>query len=480
MEIMVLNPSSRVTKNIVRDVLYGCWCKGKRIGGGTVIPFALLELATVLKQDGNAVVFWDAQAEQCPLEDIAKVIPDFDMVVISTSTMSFREDTSTLLELKKVHPELKTVIFGSHPTFMPTYCLAHPGVDIIVRHEPEFIVRDLVREIRNKGNWQTIKGIGFRDNGGKVLNPAYPFIDLNQLPFTDVTLLSQKVDYFNPIVRRMPYITTTTSRGCPGRCTFCPAPYFDGMKVRFQTADYVIKEIQYFLRHGFKEVYLRDDTFFVHRKRDAQICQEIIRRKFDVTWLANARISLINKETMALAKEAGCHTIKFGIESGVQEILDRMKKGHTLAQARQVFRWAREVGINTHGHVMLGNPGDTPETVQQTIDFVIELDPTTATFGICTPYPGTPLFDEVAQAFPEIADGTESDLSRLHTQGLFNEHYTQLTREELEKSVKKAYWKFYVRPSYFLKSLNSLKSLDDIKRVSIAATNVLDFAIRGE
>jgi len=481
MKILALNPASRLTKNVVRDVLYGCWCSGKRIGGGTVPPFELLEVATILKNDGHDIMFLDAQAEQKPLSDVVRVVPRFDAVAISTSTMSFLEDAETLRELKQVHPQLATIVFGSHPTFMPEYSLAQDSVDIIVRHEPEFIIRDLFRAMRDGGEaWKRVGGIGFREGSKIVLNPQYPFIDLDELPFPDVTMLPEGIDYYNPLVRRVPYMTTTTSKGCPGRCTFCTAPYFDGMKVRFQSTDYVVREIEYFLEYGHREVYFRDDTFFVWKKRDREICQEIIRRKLDVTWIANARIGMIDKETMMLAREAGCHTIKFGVESGVQEILDNVRKGYRVEQAYETFRWAKEAGLNTHAHVMLGMPGDTIETVEQTIQAVKELDPTTVTFGICTPYPGTPLFDEVARKFPEIKDGTASDLSKLHVQGLFNEHYTSMSREELEAGMQRAYRAFYLRLGYVLKMLRQIRGIDDIMRMGIAATNVLDFALRGD
>jgi len=483
MKVLILNPTSKYAKNVVRDVLYGCWCKGKRIGGGKVPPFHLLEIATILQKDGHEIKLIDAQAEQIPFSEISGEIRQFDAVVVQTSTMTFREDADYLLDLKKIKQNLLTVIFGSHPTFMPHYCLVHPGIDVIIRYEPEFAVRDLFRQIDNnkQGEWKSIKGIGYRQNGKNIINEPYPFIDLNTLPFPDVSLLPQKIHYFNPLVRRMPYITTTTSKGCPGRCTFCTAPYFDGKEIRYQDAGYVVGEIEYFINQGYREIYFRDDTFFVNKKRDEQICNEIIKKKLDVTWIANARINLIDKETMKLAKKAGCHTIKFGIESGVQEILNNIKKGYLLDQAYQVFRWAHEVGINTHAHVMIGNPGETKSTIEKTIMFVRRLNPTTATFGICTPYPGTALFEEIKEKYPEIEDGTASDLSKLHTEGLYNELFTNLTNEQLRKAVRRAYRKFYLRPSYWLKMLlTQLRNIDDLKRISIAATNVIDFIVRGD
>ena len=328
MKIFILNPSATVAKNVVRDVLYGCWCSGKRIGGGTVPPFALLQVATVLQQDGHDIDFMDAQAEQISMNLLTPKAPEYQMLIISTSTMTFEEDAQILSAFKRENPRLITVVFGSHPTFLPQATLSREGVDIAVRHEPEYIIRDLARLIRDGKEWRYASGIAFREGSRVVLNPSYPFIeDLNELPFPDVSLLPKHIDYFNPIVRRMPYITTSTSRGCPGRCTFCTAPAFDGNRLRFQSADYVIREIEYFVAQGFREVYFRDDTFFVHKKRDRAICETLIEKKLNVSWLGNARIGMIDFETMKLAKKAGCHTINFGIESGDQTVLDRVQKG---------------------------------------------------------------------------------------------------------------------------------------------------------
>ncbi len=481
MNILVLNPSSSLTKNVVRDVLYGCWCSGKRIGGATVPPFALLQIATVLKSDGNAVEFIDAQAEQIPVDSLLSRAHEYDLVVISTSTMTFEEDAAMLQRMKAAHPALLTVVFGSHPTFLPNATLSRPGVDIAVQHEPEYIVRDLARQVRQQQEWKSIQGIAFLEQGHVISNPPYPFIEnLDELPFPDVSLLPKGIDYFNPIVRRMPYITTSTSRGCPGRCTFCTAPAFDGKRVRFQSADYVIREIEYFVEHGFHEIYFRDDTFFVNKKRDRQICQAILEKDLHISWLGNARVGMIDFDTMKLAKEAGCHTIKFGIESGVQEILDRSRKGYTLEQAYKTFAWANELGMATHAHCMLGMPGDTEESIKTTIQFVKDLHVTTATFGICTPYPGAPLYDEVLAVHPEIGDGSSSDMSKLHVEGLFNELYADITKEKLEGYITKAYRSFYLRPSLFLTILQQIRTVDDIKRVSLAGARVIDFAVFGK
>lgn len=230
MRVLVLNPSSKVTKNVVRDVLYGCWCKGKRIGGGTVPPFALLSVATVLKKLDVKVDFIDAAAIQMPYSEQKKQAKKSDIIIISTSTMSFNEDVSILVDFKNENPNLKTIIFGSHPTFLPEHALSMTSVDYIILGEPEHSIMQLVESINNNDNYSEIPGIGFRTESGIKINKNSSIENLDSLPFLDVDMLPKDIHYFNPIVKRMPYITTTTSRGCPGKCTFCTAPFF----LRFQ------------------------------------------------------------------------------------------------------------------------------------------------------------------------------------------------------------------------------------------------------
>ena len=169
--------------------------------------------------------------------------------------------------------------------------------------------------------------------------------------------------------------------------------------------------------------------------------------------------------------------IKFGVESGVQGILNNMQKGISSEMTRKTFKWAHKVGIDMHAHLMLGSPGETRETIKQTINFVKEIDPTTATFGICTPYPGTELFRQVAKKYPGIGDGSLCDLSKIHTNAFFNETFTHLSKDELEKSVRTAYQSFYLRPSYFLKWLRRINSLDELRRVILAGMNIFSFSM---
>ena len=482
MNVLVLNPPSKVAHNVVRDLLYGCWCKGKRIGGIKFPLLSLLYVATVLKNSGHLVKLLDAGGERKTIKEIKEKAGDYQIVIISTSTMTFNEDAQVLEELKQENENLITVIFGSHPTFMPHYSLAKEAVDIIVQREPEYVIRDLVNALREGNNsWKNIKGIGFKENGRNVINEPCPYIEnFDEVPFPDRTMLSQTIDYFNPVVKKMPYTTATTSRGCPGKCNFCTVPSFYGNNIRYRSWQSVIEELELIQSQGYREVFFRDETFTFNEQRNVKICQEIIKRRIDISWICNARIGTVNKKVMQLMKQAGCHMIKFGVESGAQEILDNLKKGIKIDMTQQTFRWAHQTKMETHAHFMLGCPGETDNTVRETINFAKSLKPTTVTFGICTPYPGTELFRKVSQKYPEIKDGSACDLRMLHTKGFFTESFNSLTKSELEQSVRRAYREYYLRLGYLISSLLRVRSIDEFKRLVLAGINIFSFSLKGE
>ncbi len=482
MKVIVLNPQSKFSKNVIRDVIYGCWCKGKRIGGGTVPPLGLLMVSSILKNKGHSVRFLDASAEGKNIDQIAKIINDYQAVIILTSTMTVNEDAEVLLKLKEARPSLTTIVFGSHPTFRPKDTLAKIGIDIIIMGEPEFIAVDLLAALeRGDGSWRKVKGIGYKQDAEYKLNEGYPLMEnLDELPFADRGMLPKGVDYFNPVVKKRPYTVMITSRGCLGQCTYCTVPSFYGARLRYRSAQNVIEELKNIQGEGYREVYFRDETFAFSKERVRQICCGMLDNKINISWICNARVGILDKDAIRLMKIAGCHLIKFGVESGVQEILDRVKKGISISQTREAFLWANEIGIDTHAHVMLGMPGESKKTIGETIKFIEEIRPTTVSYGICTPYPGSLLFKEVESRYPEIKDGSAVDLSTLHTKCFFNECFTSLSHEQLEKSVRRAYRSFYMKLSYVLSSLKRIRNINDLKRYFLAGLKIFDFSLRGE
>lgn len=481
MKVMVLNPPSRYAKNVIRDLFYGCWCKGKRIASARFPPGTLLYVASVLKEDGNEVVLLDSQSRDLGLDEVKRIVSreSPEVIVIPTSTMSFREDVQTLKELKEV-ADTTTMAFGSHVTFLPKISLQEDGLDFIVMREPEHIIRDFVRAKRSGKDFSKVRGLGFRKGKSLKINKPYPFIDpLDKLPIPDRGWIKE-FSYYNPLVKRLPWTTAITSRGCPGRCNFCTSPSFYGNVLRARSPKNVVEEMEYLMGLGYEEIFYRDETFTHNMDRVRKICDLVIKKKLDISWICSARVGTVNRELMVKMRKAGCHMLRFGVESGVQRILDNINKGITVDMTRKTFEWANKIGMETHAHTMLGCIGETWETVDKTIEFVKKIKPTTMTCGAFTPYPGTEVFELVKKQAPEIADGSSSDLSRVHSMGYYNYVFTKLTDREVGYAVKKMYKAFYLRPSYILGRLARIKSLDELRRVVSAGLDVLAFARGGD
>lgn len=478
MNILLLVPSSEFTPTVIRDVLYGCWCCGKRVGCGVLPPLTLLSVATVLKQDGHKVKMIDLSVSKISEKEIAHEIISTEAVIVLTSTMTFLEDAAMLSKLKKIKSALLTVVFGAHPTFMPKFCLSHEGIDVLIRGEPEFSIRDFFRNLLNKNNLSQAKGIGYKECGTAFLNEEYPYIkNLDDLPIPDRSILP-KSKYYNPIISRMPYTTAETSRGCPGKCSFCTAPKMYGGHMRCRSAEKVVEEVEYLKGLGYKEIYYRDETWTTHKVRNGELLTKMIQKKYNMTWICNVRAGTVDKDTLKLMKKAGCHLIKVGVESGCQRVLDKSNKKIKISDTADLFKWAKEAGINTHAHLMIGMPGEDRGSIATTIHFIREIKPTTIDVGICTPYPGTDLFDELTAFYPAIKDGTETSLENLHISGRYNEHYTSLSSEEIELFLRKIYRGFYLRPSYMLKCFMRMKNIHNIRNIYFAGRNVIDFALK--
>ncbi|QGY39359.1 radical SAM protein [Pseudodesulfovibrio cashew] len=470
------------SRNAVRDFIYGCWCNGRRIGGMQIPPINELYVITHAMNHGMACEFLDAQVEP---ERYAAVLESglagFGAVAIMSSTQSFKKDAALLAEFKRLRPSLKTILFGSHPTFMPNYCLSEPSVDYLVMREPEETMLELLRTIGDGLDCSGILGVAFRDESGEIrVNFQRPFMDMDELPIPDRSLLPAGIDYFNPVVKRMPYTTIQTSRGCPGKCIFCTAPEFYGKRIRNRSTDNVLAELHAIKALGFKEVLFRDETFTAYKKRNLEICARMVEEGLDLSWIANGRTDMVDEELLQAMKRAGCHMVKFGVETGSDDIMRAYKKGITVAQTREAFRLCHKVGLDTHAHLVVGGPGESRESIETTIKMVKEIDPSTASFGILTPYAGTELFNRVAAEHPEIRDGSDSNMENLHVSGFYSESVCGVPGETLSRWVLKCYRSFYLRPSYIWKRLRSIESLDELVMLAIAGSNILQFAIKGE
>jgi radical SAM superfamily enzyme YgiQ (UPF0313 family) len=262
------------------------------------------------------------------------------------------------------------------------------------------------------------------------------------------------------------------SRGCIFKCTFCCNNKIVGPTFRCQTPKRTVEEIKYLIeRFGVKEILFKD-TELTLDKNVGDLCELLIEKDFNLTWSCNGRVSKVNHELLKKMKKAGCRTITYGIESGDEEVLRNIKKPLKLEDARKAVKMTKELGIKVVTNFMLGNPGDTKETIEKTIRFAIELDPDYAQFGFTTPLPGTELRDQ-AEKNNWIIDHS---MDALRFDGVMM-NATSLPTKELQTYLNKAYRRFYFRPSYVIKRLTKL-SPDEVRNSVIGLISILKHSFK--
>jgi len=263
-----------------------------------------------------------------------------------------------------------------------------------------------------------------------------------------------------------------TSRGCPYRCAYCSKPIF-GSKFRAQSPERVVNEIAYYKeRFGIKEIAFYDDVFTLNKKTAYTIADKIIEEGLKIHWICETRVNLVDRELLRHIKQSGCYAIAYGIESASQEILDALDKDITLEQIEEAVRIAREVGLQAIGYFMIGSPGESPETIVDTIQFAKKLKLDFAQFAITTPFPGTRLYEL-------FLDGKKSDISweNFIYEGAGNKitpvfKNDDLSRADLQYWARRAYKEFYLRPSYLWQRIRQVNSIGDIK-VNLEGISVL-------
>lgn len=367
-------------------------------------PLGLGYLAAVLERDGHQVRIFDFSLDpRTPLEEDVQAVCAFDphLVGITAMTSVYHSalETATLLKAYLGRP---IVIGGPHATVYPERILAEsPVIDYVVRGEGEETIQELVRILCNKGDLSTVRGLTYKVRGEVISNPDRPLItDLDALPFPARHLFDLK-RYGLCTPDGQPMATILSSRGCPYNCSYCFKGIV-GRTYRQRSPENIIAEIRQVIdQYGIRNFYFIDDLFTIDVRRLEAITEQLIREKLDIRWQCLGRVDRVNADILRKMYAAGCRRIHFGIESGNQEVLQRIGKGIKLEQVRQAVRWAQEAGIHVKGYFMLGLPGDTEETMQQTVEFAAELNLDEAMFSLTTPFPGTRLWDELVKKKPE-------------------------------------------------------------------------------
>jgi anaerobic magnesium-protoporphyrin IX monomethyl ester cyclase len=423
---------------------------------GAMPPLGLAYLGAYLEKKGIAVKILDMQVEDGFFEETAKktgFMPDF---VGITATTTIINDALEIAETsRRIFPGAKIILGGVHPTFTPDEILENKNVDYVVRGEGEETLYKLVSGKKESG----ITGLSYRQDGVITHNPDSGLIkDLDTLPMPAYHLL--RVERYLPSLgsyKRLPAISMITSRGCPGKCTYCFGSYLGG-RIRTHSARYMADEVKMLVKnYGIKEIAFYDDTFTAIKKNVHEFCRIINEEKIDITWVAFARVDFIDGETLSLMKKAGCHQILFGIESGNAEVLKNIGKVPSLEKAGQAVLMTKKAGIECRTSFMLGNPGETEETLKQTIDYSIKLDADLAMYNVTTPFPGTKMYRWAKEnGYLKTEDWSKYDFATAVME------LPTVSGATVEKYYAAAHKAFYGRPLFMLKRLLKTRTPDDI------------------
>ena len=428
-------------------------------------PMGLALIAAVLEREGYQVTVLEANALKLKPEGVASLV-SADVVGLTAMTPTINTAIAIAHHLKKAYPDLPIILGGTHATLLPEETLVTaPEIDILVRGEGEETIIELLRALEYKQPLSKILGISYRKDGEMVSNPARSKnIDLDSLPFLAYHLLPwRRYKPHPPHGRALPFAAIITSRGCPYRCSYCSKPIF-GNKFRGQSPERVVEEVAYHKeKFGIKEFAFYDDVFTLDKRRAYAIADEIMKRGLKIHWTCETRVNLVDKELLRHMKRAGCYSIAYGIESASPEILNILNKDITLEQVEEAVGIAQEVGLQTIGYFMLGSPGETPETIDKTIQFAKKLKLDFAQFAITTPFPGTKLYDlYLKDKGGDISwenfsyEGTSSKIAPVfETNGL--------SRTDLQYWRGRAYKDFYLCPSYIWQRIRQVTSIGDLK-----------------
>lgn len=365
----------------------------------------LAYLAAVLERQNHEVRIFDFGLDPArPLSDEVQDVLAFEPALIGiTSMTSAYHSVEQTLELLRAATDVPIVIGGPHATVFPERTMhEQPAVTYLVYGEGEETILELMEVLEGRREPAQVAGLCYRRNGHIICNPERPLIkDLDALPFPARHLFQlDRYPLYSPDGHRM--LTVLTSRGCPYHCSYCFKGIV-GRTYRQRSPENLVRELKLLIAtYGIRHFYFIDDLFTLDLKRLSALMDLFIQEKLDIHWQCLARVDRVNPDILAKMAAAGCQQIHYGIESGVQEIIDRIGKRITLEQVRQAVAWTAAAGIRSKGYFMLGLPGDTEETMERTIQFATELDLDDAMFSLTTPFPGTRMWDDLVAKRPEI------------------------------------------------------------------------------
>jgi radical SAM superfamily enzyme YgiQ (UPF0313 family) len=439
----------------------GLWIRtqhrvGRRTRENMVWPQVSLAQMAALLHPMYTLAIIDANAERMGWPEFAKLLdkyqPRYYLTQVTAPTL---ENDMYGCFLAKARGA-QTIAFGTHVTPIPFETMRpYPSLDFILHGEPDLTIRDLLDHLEGKTDQRPleiqklfdkhdpqykpsidengkvdmsgIKGLVWRRNGEIVMNFPRPFIaELDDLPIPMHELLPLE-KYRMPMING-PFTFIVTSRGCTAGCTYCIKHVSYQYGVRIRSPKLIMEELWVLKKLGINNIHMYADLFTVSRDQVVELCQRMIEENINIKWTSNSRVDYVDEEMLNLMGKAGCRLISWGIESGNEQILRHARKGAYPDKAERSLHWAKKAGIMNWGYFIIGLPGETKETIRQTIDFAKRLPLDIALFHVAAPYPGTPFFFEVVKEGwfrpgtrweqVDMDKGTVLDYPELHAEDL--------------------------------------------------------------
>jgi anaerobic magnesium-protoporphyrin IX monomethyl ester cyclase len=444
MKILLVHPSQRK--------LYG------ELTAPSHPPLGLSYIGAVLERAGHQVTVIDSDAEKASSEDCAGIAAKggFGLVGVTCVTPTFNTAV-TITAAVKAWSRAYTVLGGIHPTLMPRESVEPSSVDFVVRGEGEETVVELVAALEEKRDLSGVRGLAYKENGNTILTGERPLLaDLSSLPFPARHLFKHQV-YRYPDALFHPVLPMMTSRGCPGSCTYCNTKQMYAQRFRVRNPVDVVNEIEFLHRtHKVREVHIWDDNFVTQKERVFKVRDELARRKLQLKFAFpnGIRIDFLDEPMLRALRDMGTYSMALGIESGNQRILDKIKKRITLQKIRERFALIKRMHFETWGFFILGIPGETKETIFDTIRFAVALNPDIAKFHILKPFPGTEVYDELKS--DGLITETDYDMYGIHTRPVHR--LPGISGDDLLALQKKAYRAFYLRPDKLASQMMRMKT----------------------
>ncbi len=462
MKTYLLNPTLAGQEQYIREGR----CMQKASSWATAWPPISMAILGAMAKTWGEVRLVDGNVETITLTDLLNDIRAFqpEWVVINTGFPSIDADMSVAKEIKQTFPHIQVMAFGVYFTMLEKEAMAnYPFLDFAMMGEPEETFRELGAALHaKKTTFNAIHGLLIKTPQGIQQTPERAFLaNLDTLPHADRSLLKNN-RYRLPNNNHV-YTLINTARGCPYQCTYCIVQTYYGQKIRKHSLPYVMEELKECIeKYGIRDFLFWEEVFSMDKKYLLDLCQAIIDAKLNIVWAATTRVGTIDDEVVTAMKNAGCYLIGLGVETGSQAILDRAKKKQTIAEVRNAVAVCKRHKLSTMGHFIFGLPGETKETAEATIDFMLELGLDYMQCYCAVPYPKTELGEEAkaknwirAQKWSDYNFGGNSIMCT-----------DTLTCEEVDRYRTKAFRRFYFRPWYVIRKIFTDLSIMQLLRIA--------------